>query len=127
LNGRPPRGHVERMYFRIGEAAQLVGEKPHVLRYWESEFRCIRPTKSSSGQRVYSRRDIDSLLKVKSLLKDQRFTIEGARRRLREGGVEPPPVAQGEAPRGDVTRMRGALVDLRREAVELLERLERGS
>jgi DNA-binding transcriptional MerR regulator len=114
-------GHVERMYYRIGEAAQLVGEKPHVLRYWESEFRCIRPTKSASGQRVYSRRDIDTLIRVKTLLKDHKFTIEGARKRLRDGGVEPPPPADTSALATGTLRV--ALVDIRQQALAMLSRL----
>jgi DNA-binding transcriptional MerR regulator len=59
-----------------------VGVQPHVLRYWETEFRSIRPQKSSKGQRVYSRRDVEKLLRVKDLLRNQGFTIAGARKRL---------------------------------------------
>jgi DNA-binding transcriptional MerR regulator len=110
------------MYYRIGEASQIVGEKPHVLRYWEQEFRAIRPTKSASGQRVYSRRDIDVLLRVKTLLKDQRFTIEGAKKKLREGGVEPED--PGDPSRRNAGKMREALSEVRREVVEFLAKLE---
>jgi len=73
-----------KLYFRIGEVANLVGVEPHVLRYWEREFRSIRPSKSAKGQRVYSRRDVESLLRVRELLYGQGFTIAGARRRLRD-------------------------------------------
>jgi DNA-binding transcriptional MerR regulator len=78
-NGAPP----VKLYYRIGEVAELVGVEPHVLRYWESEFPTVRPQKSRSGQRVYSRRDVEKLLRVKDLLYAQRFTIAGARQRLR--------------------------------------------
>ena len=78
-----------KLYYRIGEVSQIVGVEPHVLRYWETEFRSIRPQKSRKGQRVYSRRDVDKLLRVKDLLYTHRFTIAGARRRLREAGAEP--------------------------------------
>ena len=78
-----------KLYYRIGEVSQIVGVEPHVLRYWETEFRTIRPQKSRKGQRIYSRRDVDKLLKVKDLLYTHGFTIAGARRRLREGGTEP--------------------------------------
>jgi len=71
-----------KLYFRIGEVAGLVGVEPHVLRYWEREFRSIRPTKSAKGQRVYSRRDVENLIKVKDLLYAQGFTIAGARKKL---------------------------------------------
>lgn len=114
-----------KMYYRIGEASELVGEKPHVLRYWESEFRGLRPQKSSKGQRVYSRRDIDLLLKVKHLLKEQRFTIEGAKRRLRDGAVEVQPVVPDEAaPPSLEGALRGALVELRADVAAFLARLE---
>jgi DNA-binding transcriptional MerR regulator len=73
-----------KLYFRIGEVARIVGVQPHVLRYWETEFRSIRPEKSSKGHRVYSRRDVAKLLRVKDLLRNQGFTIAGARKRLRE-------------------------------------------
>src|SRR5277367_6946156 len=73
-----------KLYFRIGEVAGLVGVEPHVLRYWEREFRSIRPSKSAKGQRVYSRRDVENLLRVRELLYGQGFTIAGARKRLRE-------------------------------------------
>ena len=115
-------GRVERMYYRIGDAAKIVGEKPHVLRYWETEFRAIRPTKSASGQRVYSRRDIDVLLRVKSLLKDQRFTIEGAKKKLREGGLEPRDA--GDPVTLSAGKMRDALVELRDEVAAYLAKLE---
>lgn len=75
-----------KLYLRIGEVAELVGVQPHVLRYWEMEFRgAIRPQKSKKGQRVYSRQDVERLLKVKDLLRNQGFTIAGARKVLREG------------------------------------------
>ena len=117
-----PRGHVDKLYYRIGEVAGLVGVEPHVLRYWETEFRSIRPQKSASGQRVYSRRDVDTLLRVKELLYGQRFTIAGAKRKLREGGVEPPEPA-AEANAEALLRLRGHLADIRDEATALLTSL----
>ena len=78
-----------KLYYRIGEVAEIVGVEPHVLRYWETEFRSIRPSKSAKGQRVYSRRDVEKLLKVKDLLYSHGFTIAGARKRLREVSDEP--------------------------------------
>ncbi len=87
------RGAAElhKLYYRIGEVAEIVGVEPHVLRYWETEFRSIRPQKSRKGQRIYSRRDVEKLVRVKDLLYVQGFTIAGARKRLREAGVEPAP------------------------------------
>jgi DNA-binding transcriptional MerR regulator len=74
-------------YYRIGEVSKLTDVKPYVLRYWESEFRWMAPQKSRSKQRLYRRRDIDIILLIKKLLYEQRFTIAGARRKLRELGV----------------------------------------
>ncbi len=73
-----------KLYFRIGEVSDLVGVKPYVLRYWESEFTDIKPSKSKSGQRLYKRRDVELLMRIRGLLYEERFTINGARRRLRE-------------------------------------------
>src|SRR5580765_5403756 len=78
-----------KLYFRIGEVAELVGVEPHVLRYWEREFRSIRPTKSAKGQRVYSRRDVENLMRVRELLYAEGFTIAGAKKKLQKNGVEP--------------------------------------
>ncbi len=73
-----------KLYFRIGEVSDIVGVKPYVLRYWESEFPDIKPSKSKSGQRLYKRRDVELLVGIKRLLYDERFTIDGARKRLKE-------------------------------------------
>jgi DNA-binding transcriptional MerR regulator len=122
VSDRDRRGQIERMFYRIGEAAHIVGEEPHVLRYWEKEFRFVRPQKSASGQRVYSRKDIEKLLRIKSLLKDHRYTIEGAKKRLREVGVEPreaaDPVVQSAG------KMRDALLSVRSELADYLAKLE---
>jgi DNA-binding transcriptional MerR regulator len=88
LSNSSERDKLQKLYFRIGEVATIVGVEPHVLRYWEGEFRSVRPQKSARGQRIYSRRDVETLLKVKELLYAHRFTIAGARRRLREGGPD---------------------------------------
>ena len=74
----------DRLYFRIGDVADLVGVKPYVLRYWETEFPMIAPQKSASGQRVYRRSDVETVLMIKHLLYVERYSIDGARKRLRE-------------------------------------------
>ena len=74
----------DRMAFKIGPAADLVGVKPYVLRFWETEFEALRPKKSRKGQRAYSRRDVETAMIIKKLLYEDRFSIEGARARLRE-------------------------------------------
>lgn len=86
-----------KLYFRIGEVSDIVGVKPYVLRYWETEFPDIRPSKSKSGQRLYKRRDVEMLLMVKELLYDKRFTIDGAKQRLREQGRDVHVIAPRDA------------------------------
>jgi DNA-binding transcriptional MerR regulator len=71
-------------YFSIGEVCALTELKPHVLRYWESQFRILSPAKNRSGNRVYSRREVELVLLVKRLLYTEKYTIEGARQRLEE-------------------------------------------
>ena len=74
----------DKLFFRIGEVSQLVGVEAYVLRYWESEFPGVSPRKSSSGQRMFRRKDVELLLRIKHLLYGQKFTIEGARKALQE-------------------------------------------
>jgi DNA-binding transcriptional MerR regulator len=110
-----------KLYYRIGEVAHIVGVEPHVLRYWESEFRSIRPQKSHKGQRVYSRKDVVKLLKVKDLLKNQGFTIAGARKKLREPGVAETEEVRAERPS---SKVREALVSIREDIVRLLDEID---
>ncbi len=73
-----------KLFFRIGEVAELLEVKPYVLRFWETEFASVSPSKSKSGQRVYRKKHVETLLLIKHLLYVERFSIEGARKRLRE-------------------------------------------
>src|ERR1700733_4194087 len=72
----------DKLYFRIGEVADLLGVETYVLRYWESEFPKLAPKKSGTGHRLYRRKDVELLLKIKHLLYEKRYTIEGARQSL---------------------------------------------
>ena len=74
--------HPVQEFFSIGEVCQLTDLKPHVLRYWESQFRFLNPAKNRSGNRVYQRREIELIMLVKHLLYAEKYTIEGARQRL---------------------------------------------
>lgn len=74
----------DKLYYKIGEVAKFTGIKTHVLRYWETEFKSIRPNKSRSNQRLYRRQDVELILYLKDLLYNQGFTIAGARKKLRE-------------------------------------------
>jgi DNA-binding transcriptional MerR regulator len=123
-----------KLYFRIGEVAELVGVEPHVLRYWEREFRSIRPTKSAKGQRVYSRRDVENLMRVRQLLYSEGFTIAGAKKKLQRAGVEADAETQVEAEvatesdgvqvaAADASKTREQLVAMRREIEAFLGEL----
>ncbi len=76
----------DKRYFKIGEVCELVDLKPHVLRYWESEFKLISPVKAKSNQRLYRRKDVEAIVLIKDLLYNQQYTIAGAKRKLK---VEP--------------------------------------
>jgi len=98
----------DKLYFRIGEVAELVGVESHVLRYWESEFR-MRPQRSGSGQRMYQKKDIARFLRVRQLLHDEGFTIAGARNVL-SGKTDEPARVDTDAIRAATERI-GALRD----------------
>jgi DNA-binding transcriptional MerR regulator len=79
---RTQAGIPNKLFFKIGEVCELAGLEPYVLRFWESEFPILAPQKSKAGHRVYRRKDVEMVLKIKSLLYDRGFTIAGARRQL---------------------------------------------
>ena len=70
---------IKKLYYSIGEVSKMIGLKSYVLRYWETEFKQLAPPKNRAGNRTYRQKDIDLILKIKSLLHDKKFTIEGAR------------------------------------------------
>ncbi len=101
-------GLPDKLYFRIGEVAQIVGVDSHVLRYWESEFK-MKPHRSSSGQRLYRKQDLSRFLRIKNLLHDEGYTIAGARK-IMSGQAQPaPPTAAADASkmREVLTRLEG--------------------
>jgi len=77
---------AEKMFYKIGEVAEVAGVRTSVLRFWESEFTFLKPVKSSSGQRLYSKNEVDLVLQVKHLLYDEKFTIEGVKKRITTKG-----------------------------------------
>jgi len=72
----------DKLYFKIGEVSKLAGLPAYVLRFWENEFACIRPKRTSSGQRLYRRNDVEMVLKIRHLLHEKKFTIQGAKQHL---------------------------------------------
>jgi len=112
-------GHISqpqipnKLFFKIGEVCEIVGLEPYVLRFWETEFPILAPQKSKAGHRVYRRRDVEMVLKIKSLLYDRGFTIPGARKHL----TRAKPLEKPERDR--------ILLRLRDELREILTLLER--
>ena len=76
----------DKLYYKIGEVSEITGIEAYVLRYWESEFKIMSPSRSRSRQRLYRKRDLELIMEIKRLLYDERFTIEGAKKRLQRAG-----------------------------------------
>ncbi len=121
-----------KLFFKIGEVCEITDTQPYVLRYWESEFPALAPAKNSSGQRIYRRRDIETVLRIKQLLYEEGFTIAGAKKKLEAEMAgravtptpNPPPDAGGEPDAGTADRV-NALRQVREQLREILTLLER--
>ncbi len=118
-----------KLFFKIGEVCEITDTQPYVLRYWESEFPALAPAKNSSGQRIYRRRDIETVLRIKQLLYDEGFTIAGAKKKLEAemAGRVVTPLPPGEAaptPEAGADRVQ-ALRQVREQLREILTLLER--
>jgi len=112
----------DKLYFKIGEVIDLLGVEPYVLRYWETEFAVLSPKKSGTGHRLYRRKDVELLLRIKHLLYEKKFTIEGARQTLQAESkvpkVKTPKLAQQELFSQD------PLPEIRRELADILQLLK---
>src|ERR1035437_7086151 len=97
---QPTREIPDKLYFKIGEVSELLGVEAYVLRYWESEFPLLAPKKSGTGHRLYRRKDVELLLRIKHLLYEKRYTIEGARQTLQSEGRAPKPRRAKQAQQG---------------------------
>jgi DNA-binding transcriptional MerR regulator len=129
-----------KLFFKIGEVCEITDTQPYVLRYWESEFPALAPAKNSSGQRIYRRKDIETVLRIKQLLYEEGFTIAGAKKRLEAevGGKGPTPVSMASGPEavaatGNAERpaanddpTRAVLGELREQLRDLLTLLDKG-
>lgn len=106
-------GGIKKLYYSIGEVAQLTELDQHVLRYWETEFEELRPNKNRGGRRIYTEQDIALVRRIQQLLRDEKYTIEGARQvlaRERSGVTQATPAV----PREEVIELRAFLEDLLR-------------
>ena len=84
----------DKFYFKIGEVSKIAGLPSHVLRFWESEFKRIKPRRTESGQRSYTKKDIEIILEIKHLLHEKKFTIDGARKHINAKAVAESPATQ---------------------------------
>jgi DNA-binding transcriptional MerR regulator len=73
-----------KLYFKIGEVSRITGVEPYILRYWESEFKLVRPYRTKTNQRLYRKKDVESILKIKTMLYEEKFTIAGAKMKLKD-------------------------------------------
>jgi DNA-binding transcriptional MerR regulator len=112
--------------YKIGEVCDIAGVKPFVLRYWETEFPELAPSKGAGGQRTYTRDDVQLILRIKQLLYEERFTVAGAKKRLAEESGKPvadPPARLDTAPPDKVERLNRVLDDVRQEIENVVKLL----
>jgi DNA-binding transcriptional MerR regulator len=102
----------DKLYFRIGEVSTLCKLPAYVLRFWETEFPQLKPVKSSTGQRMYRRKEVETVLRIKQLLYEEGFTIAGARQQLRVEGKTQAPLPFPTQPLGDLKRLRHGLQEI---------------
>jgi len=135
----------EKLFFRIGEVCDLIKVQPHVLRYWETEFPMLAPQKNRAGQRVYRRKDVEMVFRIRDLLYEEKFTIAGAKKRLldeirggsgrtrqpkdsaeiekEEAEPEPPSAQNASAAPSNSTQVQRVVHKLKRDLEDLLTRL----
>ena len=110
----------EKRLYKIGEVCRVADVQPYVLRYWETEFAALAPNKSGGGQRLYTQREIDIILRIKQLLYSEGFTIAGAKKKLEAELSEPVQTISKPAPVGDTKKV---LLDVKRELTAILDLL----
>ena len=112
----------DKLYFKIGEVSELLGVEAYVLRYWETEFPLLAPKKSGTGHRLYRRKDVELLLRIKHLLYEKRYTIEGARQTLQSESRTPKPRRAKQAQQDLFSP--DPMQDVRKQLVDILEFLK---
>jgi DNA-binding transcriptional MerR regulator len=124
---------ADKKLYKIGEVCRLADVQPYVLRYWETEFPQLAPSKSGGGQRLYNQKEVDVILRIKQLLYSEGFTIAGAKKKLEVEGTPvaatepaiPAPTAQAAPAAVPDKRMKQLLTEMRSELTDILELLER--
>lgn len=110
----------DKLFYKIGEVSKIVGVEPYVLRYWETEFSFLKPRKNKSGQRVYVKKDVELLLAIKKLLYQERYTIEGVRKRLGLSSGYAEPVPEHEVPKQEARQPARGIEHVKKRLREIL-------
>ena len=114
----------DKLFYKIGEVSRIVGVEPYVLRYWETEFSFLKPRKNKSGQRVYIKKDVELLLAIRKLLYQERYTIEGVRKRLGLGSVSAEARAEQDLQKKEVHHPAKVVEHVKKRLREILSRLQ---
>lgn len=123
MDNKEPSSIPEKLYYKIGEVSEITGIEPYVLRYWESEFKIVSPSRTSSKQRLYRKKDLELILEIKKLLYEEKFTIAGAKKRLQKTRGLKEQQMKLELPE---KRYREALLRVKKDLEELHGLLSRG-
>ena len=115
----------DKLFFKIGEVSHITGLEPYILRYWESEFPLLKPEKNKAGQRLYTKNDIELVNKIKTLLYDDKYTIEGARKFL--VGNKRMHTKKETHGKGNERALRDCLIEVKKELEDLLGKIEKKS
>jgi len=123
MDKKEPSSIPEKLYYKIGEVSEITGIEPYVLRYWESEFRIVSPSRTHSKQRLYRKKDLELILDIKKLLYEEKFTIAGAKKKLQKTKVLKDQQMKLELPE---KRFREAFIRVKKELEDLHGLLSRG-
>lgn len=113
----------DKLFYKIGEVSRIIGVEPYVLRYWETEFSFLKPRKNKSGQRVYVKKDVELLLSIKKLLYQERYTIEGVRKRLGLGIIQPESKPEQETQKKEIRQPSRVIEHVKKRLKEILSQL----
>jgi len=119
-NLKASKAYPDKLFYKIGEVSKIAGVEPYVLRYWESEFQFLKPRKSKSGQRIYVKKDLDLIFQIKKLLYNERYTIEGVRKKLGDVAL----VRKPQAPRKEAASSPKSLAHVKQRLREILSQLQ---
>ena len=123
MDKKEPSSIPEKLYYKIGEVSEITGIEPYVLRYWESEFKIVSPSRTRSKQRLYRKKDLDLILEIKKLLYEEKFTIAGAKKKLQKTRGLKEEQMKLELPE---KKFREALIRVKKDLEDLRGLLSRG-